>query len=464
MVRRWPRAVKLSLLTGLVLMAGQAAQGAALPAAPGYLITDLGSLGGGQTFPVAINVKGDVVGYSATPAGQIHAFLLPAGGLMKDLGTLGGAASYGTGINSRGDLAGYFSTAAGQIHAFVALDNQVMDLGVDGGVASHAVGINDLRQVLVLYEDGRGSMIPSLWQNGQSLLFDTLGGNSASGASLNNLGQVVGSSITADGTNHAFAYDSFLRRLIDLGDIGAQGTLKGTMSHLNEIGQAVGIRINRGNRIAFGADLRKEKDFLADKVVRRGFSGTVASWINNENTTAGAGELPASAGTQAGIWTADGQFTNLNQALLPNSGWTLQSADAINDAGVIVGRALSPGGVPIAYMVRVPSPALPAEKALAIATSLDPAIEAVAKGAAAAAKAAAPSPLATALTDLQQARLLLTPAAGQAAVTEAGNSQASHLLSSAANLLSVSDASQFLAPVDRDGALAIITSARKSFP
>ena len=58
-----------TLFVGLALVVSQPASGANLPAAPGYVITDLGSLGS-RTFPGAVNVKGDVVGYSTTGDGM----------------------------------------------------------------------------------------------------------------------------------------------------------------------------------------------------------------------------------------------------------------------------------------------------------------------------------------------------------------------------------------------------------
>jgi probable HAF family extracellular repeat protein len=464
MTRFWPMSVTLTLLVALALGAAPPVPGANLPAAPGYVITDLDSLGGGQTVPIALNARGDVAGYSTTKAGQIHAFLLPANGLMMDLGSMGGTASYAMGLNNRGDVVGYSIAADGQTRAFALFDGQSIDLGLGSAVASRAVDINDLRQVLVVQGSGQANASSLLWHNGQTLPLGTLAGSPAVGAALNDLSQVVGTATAANGTTHAFAFDFTLpadspRRLIDLGDTGPGGT----MSHLNEIGQAVGIRITPlGARIAFGADLSKDSDFLADKIVRRGYSGTAVYWINNENTATGAGLLPGAPDTNAGFWTADGQFLKLNEAaLLPNSGWVLLSANAINDAGVIVGLALAPDGQAIAYRLISPGPALAAGKALAIAQSLNPAIEAVTKGSEAAAKAATPSALATALADLQQARLLLTPAAGEATLSGVGTGQASHLLTSAGSLLTIPDNSAFVAPADRDAVLADIAAARK---
>ena len=75
-----------------------------LDAAPSYVATRVGTLGGNGSFANAINASGQVTGFSyltlATPANpnpntQWHAFLY-SGGVMRDLGTLGGAFSSGT--------------------------------------------------------------------------------------------------------------------------------------------------------------------------------------------------------------------------------------------------------------------------------------------------------------------------------------------------------------------------------
>src|SRR5207248_2026375 len=121
-----------------------------------------------------------------TAAGQIHAFLLPAGGEMKDLGPLGGDASYATGLNNWGDVVGY-TTAAKQTRPFVLLDGTAADLGAVGTVAGRAVGINDLRQVLIVQGEDEGNKNSLLWQDGKTLPVPDLGSTSTIGGALNNL-------------------------------------------------------------------------------------------------------------------------------------------------------------------------------------------------------------------------------------------------------------------------------------
>ena len=61
-----------------------------------------------------INDAGQVVGYSDTAGGTIHAFITGPDGMgMRDLGTLGGLAAMLTGINDAGQVVGYSTTAGG---------------------------------------------------------------------------------------------------------------------------------------------------------------------------------------------------------------------------------------------------------------------------------------------------------------------------------------------------------------
>src|SRR5690348_16085271 len=83
--------------------------------AQSYNITDLGSLGGSSTMAHAINVAGQVTGFSNLSNNTAgHAFLYQ-GGTMADLGTLGGQTSLGNTINISGRVAGYSTKADGKI-------------------------------------------------------------------------------------------------------------------------------------------------------------------------------------------------------------------------------------------------------------------------------------------------------------------------------------------------------------
>src|ERR1700722_14101359 len=81
---------------------------------PGNGLTDLGTLGGGESKGYGINASGQVTG--EVPSG---AFLYTPGSGMTDLGTLGGGSSTGYAINASGQVTGQEVTANGALPAFL---------------------------------------------------------------------------------------------------------------------------------------------------------------------------------------------------------------------------------------------------------------------------------------------------------------------------------------------------------
>jgi probable HAF family extracellular repeat protein len=77
----------------------------------------------------------------------------------------------------------------------------------------------------------------------------TLGGGSSTGADLNATGQVVGTSRTAGGADHAFLWDPTSRRMVDLGTLGVlRGTdysFRSEATGVNDRGQVVGNSCSR---------------------------------------------------------------------------------------------------------------------------------------------------------------------------------------------------------------------------
>lgn len=138
-------------------------------------VQDLGTLNPGpgayydfNSFPVAVNARGDVTGIACTTGGpfcSLHGFVWD-GVAMHDMGTMGGDESYVADINARGDVVGTSSTPtevtctepSGEMcHAFI-WDGSFHDLGVPfGGFRSGAVAINNRGDVVGFAGTNRSS-------------------------------------------------------------------------------------------------------------------------------------------------------------------------------------------------------------------------------------------------------------------------------------------------------------------
>ena len=133
---------------------------------------NLGGLGGAFGLPLALNSKGQVVGFSDV-AGDLssHPFFWNRGSMM-DLGTFGGDNGEADFINDSGEIVGSADFPGDQIHhAFLWKDGLMTDLGtVAGDPCSRVTAINSKGQIIGGSSDCQTFLHAYLWENGGPMI------------------------------------------------------------------------------------------------------------------------------------------------------------------------------------------------------------------------------------------------------------------------------------------------------
>jgi probable HAF family extracellular repeat protein len=330
------------------------------------VLTDLGALpGGGGSYAIWINAKGDIAGLSGngvidplTGIPEAVAVLWKDGEIIN-LGTLGGNGSIAIQVNNRGQVVGgaansipdefslspilgnpFFTT---QTRAFLWENGVIQDLGTLGGPDSSAWFVNELGQVAgVSYTDslpndttGLPTLHPFLWEKSQMIDLGSLGGAFSSVGGLNNRGAVVGlMTLPGDEFQHPYLWDR--GTLTDLGTLGGSN------------GEAVAI--NNAGEVAGVADLPdgSHNAFLWKNgvMIDLGNLGATsfAHAINSKGQVVGASRVSfVPSQISAFLWEKGGPMIDLNTLIPAGSPLHLTFAEHINDRGEISGTGVPPG-------------------------------------------------------------------------------------------------------------------------
>jgi probable HAF family extracellular repeat protein len=261
------------------------------------VMTDLGTLGGGFSIPSGLNESGDVVGTSTTASGATHAFLW-RGGMMQDLGTLGGSSSAARAVNAAGQVVGESQTASGETHAFL-WDGTLQDLGTLGGTTSSATAIAETGQITGSSTDAAGAQHAFVWSHGVMQNLGLLPGFAASGGVLVNAqGAVTGQATNQRfGPRHAFFWAHGVMQ--DLGTFGGPNT---DVMGVDARGRVVGTSTNAASVLSWRAFVW-EDGVLRDLGALPGHSNAQANAVNSRGDVVGRSLLdPTSDLKRATLW------------------------------------------------------------------------------------------------------------------------------------------------------------------
>jgi probable HAF family extracellular repeat protein len=159
-----------------------------------------------ETWDFAINDDGLVVGSVRHRRAVAY-----DGSTRVALGTLGGSANEAVAVNNRGQIVGWSNTRAGVRHATLWEEGRAVDIGVLAGYRrSSAVGVNADGQVIGASADpGTKRQQAFVWEDDTLVGLELLPGGKASAAiDINDRGQIVGWATTRTGATHAVLWTS----------------------------------------------------------------------------------------------------------------------------------------------------------------------------------------------------------------------------------------------------------------
>lgn len=315
-----------SILAALLLAAAPAA-------AQSYDVVDLGTLGGANSIAYGVNEAGAVAGQASRANGEVRGFLW-VDGVMLNLGTLPtGAASTAADVNAAGACAGWSNLLPSLAeHAVRWGQGGIMDLGTLGGQHSYSKAINARGEIAGWSYDVMFNQYGFLYSGGVMLPLVPLAGSfTCSAEAINNRGVAAGRSYLGGigAPYHAVTWQS--GSVLDLGTlIGATGFSEAR--DINDLGDVVGTSSVTGGGTLHAAIWSATG--ITDLGVLPGMSLSEGHGMNDLGEAVGFCQGGLSV---VPFLYSNGVMQDLNDLIPAGTGWELQQAYEINDAGDIVG-------------------------------------------------------------------------------------------------------------------------------
>jgi probable HAF family extracellular repeat protein len=323
--------------------------------------TDLGALPGvNSSQGTGINESGLIAGVSQTGVvdpilgiGVGHAVVW-RGGNITDLGTLGGYQSFAVSLNNAGEVVALstvdgpldpYSFLGQSIHAFFWRNGTTQDVGTLGGpdtfpglsyrLVGAVVGASFTNST-PNPTTGIPTLHPFLWRNDQLQDLGTLGGTFGEGTVANSRGQIAGdSTLAGDLQDHPFLWDK--GKLTDLGTLGGDN---GGVHNIGDNGDVVGFADLPGSQ-AHDAFLWRHG--VMSDLGNLGVS-SAANAGNSRSQVVGHTRIDSNPDSiRAFLWEDGGPMVNLNDLVPQNSPLLLLDATDINERGEVAGVGVPAG-------------------------------------------------------------------------------------------------------------------------
>lgn len=329
------------------------------PAQVAYAVYDLGVPAGpyDRTFARSVNDLGQVAGYSdlSTGAENFGFRHTPSVGfepLGLPPGAIGGF-SNPYGINAGGQVAGdvVIAGVGGRAFRWTAGVGMVALPILPGSTTAHGYAINALGQVAG--SSGTSAQSVARWSSAGTVesLGLPAGRISGAGYAINGPGQVVVTAVDSFGEARGYLYtDGAGYR-----DLGSLGGPRVEAWGINDAGQVVGsARLPGGPPNVTHAFVWSAASGMTDLGALPGGSFAQAYAINALGVLVGESET-ASAPRHAFVYR-DGAMRDLNDLIVPATGWTLEIAWDVSDSGLIVGTGRLNGLERSFLLTPVPEP------------------------------------------------------------------------------------------------------------
>jgi len=328
-----------------------------------FSFTNLGTLGGIESYARAINASGQIVGISADASTANHAVIWEWNGSSYNAAVSLSADNSGAqAINASGQITG-FGNLTINTHATIWAN----DVGhtaterpsLTGVKYSAGYGINASGQVVGQAHNASIQFRAVKWNSSNPFAITELTmlgtGNESGASAINASGQVVGySRATNNGPFRAVLWNGVTPT--DLGALGLGGNFSGANS-INDSGQIAGWSYITGDTAPHAAFWNGVTTAI-DLGTLPGGTTSYAMGINTSGLIVGYSDTLASGGDHAFLYS-NATLYDLNNFVTGASGWTLRQASAINDLGQIVGYASDVGGNNHAFVltpVAIPEP------------------------------------------------------------------------------------------------------------